>query len=58
MHRPFCTNKNIISNHGVNVTIFEECHHNINYGKINTWVPDYCKENKYLGFTTKPAFLK
>ena len=56
MHRPFCTNKNIISNHGVDITIFEKCHHNINYGKINTWVTDYCKENKYLGFTTKPAF--
>ena len=33
----FCTNKNIISNHGVDVTIFEKCHHNIIYGKINIW---------------------
>ena len=31
----FCTNKNIISNHGVNVTIFRKCHHNIIYGKIS-----------------------
>ena len=35
----FCTNKNIISNHGVDVTIFKKCHHNIIYGKINNWVP-------------------
>ena len=31
----FCTNKNIISNHGVDVTIFEKYHHNIIYGRIN-----------------------
>ena len=51
----FCTNKNIISNHGVDVTIFEKCHHNIIYGKINIRVPlpsiyicevwDYSKAN-------------
>ena len=35
----FCTNKNIISNHGANVMIFQKCHHNIIYGKINIWVP-------------------
>ena len=43
----FCTNKNIISNHGVDVTIFEKCHHNIIYGKINTRVllpPVYIRE--------------
>ena len=31
----FYTNKNINSNHGINVTIFEKCHHNIIYGKNN-----------------------
>ena len=35
----FCTNKNIISNHGVNLTIFEKCHHNIIYGKNNIRIP-------------------
>ena len=43
----FCTNKNIISNHGVDVTIFEKCHHNIIYGKINIWallLPAYIRE--------------
>ena len=47
--------KNIISNHGDDVTIFEKCHHNIIYGKINIRVPlppvyicevwDYSKAN-------------
>ena len=54
----FCTSKNIISNHGVDVTMlrcYEKCHHNIIYGKINIWVPlppvyiredrDYSKAN-------------
>ena len=31
----FYTNKNINSNHGINVTIFEKCHRNIIYGKNN-----------------------
>ena len=31
----FCTNKNIISNHGVDVSIFDKCHHNIIFGKID-----------------------
>ena len=35
----FCTNKNIFSNHGVDVTVFEKCHHNVIYGKINIRVP-------------------
>ena len=35
----FCTNKNIISNHGVDVMIFEKCHHNIIYGKTNIRAP-------------------
>ena len=35
----FCTNKNIISNYGVDVTIFEKCYRNIIYGKINVRVP-------------------
>ena len=51
----FCRNKNIISDHAVDVTIFEKCHHNIIYGKINIGVPlppvyirevwDYIKAN-------------
>ena len=35
----FCTNQSVISNHGVDVSIFDKCHHNIIYGKINTYVP-------------------
>ena len=35
----FCKNKNIISNHEVDVTIFEKCYYNRIYGKINIWVP-------------------
>ena len=51
----FCTNKNVISKHGVDVSIFEKCHHNIIFGKIDIRVPlppayvckvwDYSKEN-------------
>ena len=43
----FCTNKKIISNHGVDVTIFDKCHHNIIYGEINIRVllpPVYIRE--------------
>ena len=35
----FCTNLNIISKHGVDVTVFDKCHHDIIYGKINIRVP-------------------
>ena len=35
----FCTNQSVISNHGVDVSIFDNCHHNIIYGKINIRVP-------------------
>ena len=31
----FCDNLNIISNYDVNISIFEKCHHNIIFGKIN-----------------------
>ena len=31
--------KSVISNHGVDVLIFDKCHHNIIYGKINIRVP-------------------
>ena len=51
----FCTNKNIRSNHGVDVSIFDKCHHNITFGKIDIRVPlppifvrevwDYSKAN-------------
>ena len=30
----FCTDKNVISKHGVDVSVFEKCHHNIIFGKI------------------------
>lgn len=33
----FCTNQNVISKHGA-VSIFDTCHHNIIYGKINICV--------------------
>ena len=35
----FCTNTNVISKHGVNVCIFEKCHHDIIFGKIDIPVP-------------------
>ena len=35
----FCTNQSVISNHGVDVSIFDKCHHNIICGKINIRVP-------------------
>ena len=35
----FCTNQSVISNHGVDVSIFDKCHHNIIYCKINIRVP-------------------
>ena len=35
----FCTNTNVISEHGVDVSIFEKCHHNNIFGKINIRVP-------------------
>ena len=41
------TNQSIISNHGVNVSIFDKCHHIIIYGKINIRVhlpPAYVRE--------------
>ena len=51
----FCTNTNIIFKHGVDVSIFEKCHHNIIFGKIEISVPlppayvrevwDYSKAN-------------
>ena len=51
----FCTNTNVISKHGVDVSIFEKCHHNIIFGKIDIRVPlppayvhevwDYSKAN-------------
>ena len=31
----FCTNQSIISNHRVDVSVFDKCHHNIMYGKVN-----------------------
>ena len=46
MHR-FCTNLNVISKHGVDVSIFEKCHHNIIIGKIDIHVsvpPAYVRE--------------
>ena len=51
----FCTNTNVISKHGVDVSIFEKGHHNIIFGKFDICVPlppayvrevwDYSKAN-------------
>ena len=35
----FCTNQNTIPNYRVNVSIFDKCHHNIIFGKVNIRVP-------------------
>ena len=35
----FCTNQSVISNHRVDVSVFDKCHHNIIYDKINIRVP-------------------
>ena len=35
----FCNNQSAISNHGVDASIFDKCHDNIIYGKINISVP-------------------
>ena len=35
----FCTNQNVISNYGVDVSMFKKCHHNIIHGKIDIRVP-------------------
>ena len=43
----FCTNQSVISNHEVDVSIFDKCHHNIIYGEINIRVllpPTYVRE--------------
>ena len=43
----FCTNQNIISKYGVDSSIFDKCHHNIIYGKIDICVhflPKYVLE--------------
>ena len=39
IHLIFCTNQSATSNHGVDVSIFNKCHHNITSGKINIRVP-------------------
>ena len=35
----FCTNQSVISIDGADVSVFDKCHHNIIYGKINIRVP-------------------
>ena len=35
----FCANQNAISNYGVDVSIFDKCHHSIIFGKVNVCVP-------------------
>ena len=68
----FCTNANVISKHGVDVSIFEKCHHNIIFGKIDIRAPlppanvrqvwDYSKANAenikktIFSFNWKKAF--
>ena len=31
----FCNNQNVISKYGVDASIFDKCHHNIIYSKID-----------------------
>ena len=43
----FCTNQNVISNYGIDVSLFNKCHHNIIHGKIDICVtlpPLYVRE--------------
>ena len=35
----FCTNQIVISKYGVDVSLFDKCHHNVIYSKINIHVP-------------------
>ena len=35
----FCTNQNVISNYGVDVSMFKKCHHNVIHGKTDIRVP-------------------
>ena len=35
----FCTNQDVISKYGVDASIFDKCHHNIIYGKIDIREP-------------------
>ena len=35
----FCNNQNLILKHGVDLSIFEKCHRNIIFGKINIHTP-------------------
>ena len=40
----FCINENVISNHGIDVSVFDKCYHNIIYGKINCTCPSNIKK--------------
>ena len=40
----FCTNQCVLSNHGVDVSIFDKCHHNMIHDKINIRVLTYVGE--------------
>ena len=31
----FCTSQSVISSHRVDVSVFDNCHHNIIYGNVN-----------------------
>ena len=35
----FCNNVNLLSNYGADLSLFEKCHHNIIFGKINIRIP-------------------
>ena len=35
----FCTSQNTNSGYGVDVSIFDKCHHTIIFGKVNVHVP-------------------
>ena len=43
----FCKNLNLFSNYGVDLSLFEKCHHNIIFGKINVRIllpPSYVRQ--------------
>ena len=53
----FCNNLNLHSNYGVDLSLFEKCHHNIIFGKISIRIllpPSYvCKVWDYSRADTK-----
>ena len=44
----FCTDQNVILKYGVDASIFDKCHHNIIYGKIDIHVPP--PQNMFMNY--------